>query len=246
MLDTSKKMNPKQKLESILNNKYESEDGDVYGVELLDGMTNEEITEYKKQLPKNYLPTEIEGLLRFSRGFSFYGLEEVRFDTYGHFGFEDMFPNSIPLAGDGFGNFWILDIDTHGNWNSIYYVCHDPPVIVKHSENLSQFIEQVDESGKKGRESTLDIIHEQTVMDIWIEKVGIMENNKKDYDFKNEKNEFPETYLIADLTNASIKTGFPWGKYGVNPKIIRPTDKPIWIVEKKVKQGFLSRLFGKK
>ena len=239
-------MNPKQKLESILTNKYESEDGDLYKVELLDGMTNEEITEYKKQLPNNFLPTEIEELLKFSKGFEFYGLEEVRFDSFGHFGFEEMFPNSIPLAGDGFGNFGILDIDTNGNWNSVYYVCHDPAVIVKHSENLSQFIEQIDEYGKKGNESTLDIIHEQTVMEIWTKKVGIMEKNEKDYDFENKKIAFPEMFLIADLTNEPIKTGFPWGKSGPNTKIIRPTDKPIWIVEKKVKQGFLSRLFGGK
>ena len=239
-------MNPKQKLESILSNKYESEDGDLYNVELLDGMTNEEITEYKKQLPNNFLPTEIEELLKFSKGFEFYGLEEVRFDSFGHFGFEEMFPNSIQLAGDGFGNFWILDIDTNGNWNSVYYVCHDPAVIVKHSEDLTQFIEQIDEYGKKGNESTLDIIHEQTVMEIWTEKVGIMEKNEKEYDFQNKKIEFPEMFLIADLTNEPIKTGFPWGKSGANTKIIRPTDKPIWIVEKKVKQGFLSRLFGGK
>ena len=239
-------MNPKQKLESILSNKYESENGDLYNVELLDGMTNEEITEYKKQLPNNFLPTEIEELLKFSKGFEFYGLEEVRFDTFGHFGFEEMFPNSIQLAGDGFGNFWILDIDTNGNWNSVYYVCHDPAVIVKHSEDLTQFIEQIDEYGKKGNESTLDIIHEQTVMEIWTEKVGIMEKNEKEYDFQNKKIEFPEMFLIADLINEPIKTGFPWGKSGANTKIIRPTDKPIWIVEKKVKQGFLSRLFGGK
>ena len=239
-------MNPKQKLESILASKYESEDGDLYKVELLDGMTNEEITEYKKQLPNNFLPTEIEELLKFSKGFEFYGLEEVRFDSFGHFGFEEMFPNSIQLAGDGFGNFWILDIDTNGNWNSVYYVCHDPAVIVKHSENLSQFIEHIDEYGKKGNESTLDIIHEQSVMQIWNEKVGIMEKNEKEYDFQNKKIEFPEMFLIADLINEPIKTGFPWGKSGANTKIIRPTDKPIWIVEKKVKQGFLSRLFGGK
>ena len=239
-------MNPKQKLESILASKYESEDGDLYKVELLDGMTNEEITEYKKQLPNNFLPTEIEELLKFSKGFEFYGLEEVRFDSFGHFGFEEMFPNSIQLAGDGFGNFWILDIDTNGNWNSVYYVCHDPAVIVKHSENLSQFIEHIDEYGKKGNESTLDIIHEQSVMQIWNEKVGIMESNEKDYDFENDQIQLPEMFLIADLTNQPIKTGFPWGKSGANTKIIRPNDKPIWIVEKKVKQGFLSRLFGGK
>ncbi|WP_299215262.1 SMI1/KNR4 family protein [uncultured Aquimarina sp.] len=239
-------MTPKQKLESLLNNEYESENGDLYKIELLNGMSNEEIAEYKKQLPDNNLPSEIEELLKFCIGFDFYGLESVRFDTYGHFGFEEMFPNSIPLTGDEFGNFWILDIDQKGNWNSVYYVCHDPAVIVKHSEDLCEFIEQIEEFIKLGNESFLDIIRKQTVIEIWNEKLGIMEKNEKEYDFKNHKINFPEMFLIADLTDEPIKTGFPWGKSGPNAKIIRPTDKPIWIVEKQVKQSFLSRLFGGK
>ncbi len=239
-------MTPKQQLESILSNKYESEDGDLYKVELLEGMTESEIENLKGQLPKNNLPTEIEELLRFSKGFEFYGLEEIRFEAYGYFGFEEIFPNSIQLAGDGFGNFWILDIDSNGNWNSVYYVCHDPAVIVKHSENLAEFIKHVDEFGQKGNQSNLDIIHEKTVMDIWSEKIGIMEKNEKDYDFENGQVELPEMFLVADLTDKPIKTGFPWGKSGPNTKIIRPNDEPIWIVEKRVKQDFLSRLFGRK
>jgi hypothetical protein len=239
-------MTTKQYLESILTNQYKSADGDLYKVELLDGMTNEEIENYKRNLPDNRLPDEIEELLRFCKGFIFYGLEEIRFDSFGQFGFEEMFPNSVQLAGDGFGNFWILDIDSKGNWNSIYYVCHDPAVIVKHSENLKQFIEQVDEFGKKGSESTLDIIHEKVVMDIWLEKVDIMKSNDKDYDFENGDIDLPEMFLVADLTDKPIKTGFSWGKSGPKTKIIRPSDKPIWIVEKKVKQGLLARLFGSK
>lgn len=237
-------MTPKQQLESILSNQYESEDGDLYKIELLDGMTDSEIENLKNQLPDNNLPNEIEELLRFSKGFEFYGLEEVRFDAFAHFGFEEMFPKSIQLAGDGFGNFWILDIDSKGKWNSVYYVCHDPSVVVKHSENLTEFIRHVDEFGLKRNQSTLDIIHEETVMEIWSEKVGIMEKNEKDYDFENGQFELPEMYLVADLSNQPIKTGFPWGKAGPNTKIIRPTDEPIWIVEKRVKQGFLSKLFG--
>lgn len=237
-------MKPKPQLESILSSQYESEDGELSKVQLLDGMTDSEIENLKSQLPNNNLPSEIEELLRFSRGFEFYGLEEVRFDAFGHFGFEGMFPNSIQLAGDGFGNFWILDIDSKGNWNSVYYVCHDPAVLVKHSGNLSEFIKHVDEFGQKGSQSNLDIIHEKTVMDIWSKKVGIMEKNEKDYDFENGHVELPEMFLVADLTDKPITTGFPWGKSGPNTKIIRPNDEPIWIVEKRVKQGFLSRLFG--
>ncbi len=239
-------MTPKQTLESILTKQYESEDGDLYKVELLDGMTDSEITNLKNQLPKNNLPNDVEELLRFSRGFEFFGLEEIRFDAFGQFGFEAMFPNSIQLAGDGFGNFWILDIDSKGNWNSVYYVCHDPAVIVKHSENLAEFIQHVDEFGQKGNQSNMDIIHEETVMEIWNEKVGIMGRNERDYDFKNVQGIMPEFFLVADLTNEPIKTGFPWGKSGPNTKIIRPTDDPIWIIEQHRKQGFLSKLFGGK
>lgn len=239
-------MTPKQQLESILSNQYESEDGDLYKVELLGGLTDVEIENLKSKLPKNKLPNQIEELLRFSKGFEFYGLEEIRFDAFGDFGFEEMFPNSIQLAGDGFGNFWILDIDSQGNWNSVYYVCHDPAVIVKQSENLAEFIKHVDEFGLKKKQSNLNIIHEKTVMEIFSEKVGIMEKNEKDYDFENGQFELPEMFLVADLTNQPIKTGFPWGKLGPNTKIIRPTDEPIWIVEKRVKQGFLSKLFGGK
>lgn len=243
---TGADMTPKQRLESIIPNQYESEDGDLYQIELLDGMIDIEIENLKNQLPNNTIPNEIEELLRYCRGFEFYGLDEVRFDAFGHFGFNDMFPNSIQLAGDGFGNFWILDIDSKGSWNSVYYVCHDPPVLVKHSENLAEFIKHVDEFGRIGNLSNLDIIHEKTVMDIWKEQVGIMEKNEKDYDFENRQLELPEIFLVADLSNSSIKTGFPWGKSGPNTKIIRPTDDPIWIVEKRVQQGFLSRLFGRK
>lgn len=239
-------MNPKQKLESFLPNTYKSEDGDAYSIELLEGMSAEEITAFKKQLPNHYLPSEIEELLKFCKGFEFFGLEEVRFDSFGHFGFEELFPHSIQLAGDGFGNFWILDIDSSGNWNSVYYVCHDPAVVVKHSENLSEFIAHIDEFGRKGRASNLDQIHEKTVLEIWKEKEGIMEKNQKSYNFSDLKIDLPENYLVADLTNAPIKTGFSWGKFGANTKIIRPTDAAIWLLEKKVKQGFFAKLFGGK
>lgn len=236
-------MTPTEKLKSFLDKKYESEVGDIYKIELLEGMSQFEIEELKGNLPNQHLPTEIKELLKFCRGFEFYGLEEVRFDSLGHFGIEEVFPNSIQLADDGFGNFWILDIDSKGNWKEVYYVCHDPAVIVKHSNDLTQFIEHVEEFGRLGEESNLDTIHEQIVFDIWNEKVGIMERNERDYDFESTI-ELPEAFLIADLTNEPIKTGFAWGKFGANSKIIRPTDNPIWIVEKRIKQGFLARLFN--
>lgn len=241
-------MKPIEKLKSMIGREYQPEEGEPYTVKLLDGMSESEIEEYKRGLPNGYLPADIAELLSFARGFEFEPLEEVRFDSYGQFGFEEIFPKSILLAGDGFGNFWILDIDSNGNWNEVYYVCHDPAVIVKHSENLTDFIEHVDEFGLKLSDSHLDQIHEETVFNIWEENSGIIEQNEKEYQFSEDINkQLPDAYVIADLTGKSVNAGFSWGKYGANSKIIRVGDQPIWIIEKKVKRGFLSRLFnGKK
>jgi len=39
------------------------------------------------------------------------GLDDITFDGVGQFGIENIFPHAVQLAGDGFGNFWILDVD---------------------------------------------------------------------------------------------------------------------------------------
>ncbi|MGX1930628.1 SMI1/KNR4 family protein [Flagellimonas sp. 2504JD4-2] len=239
-------MKPLDQLKSILGNQYESEDGDLYEIELLDGMSESEISAYQKSFPNQQLPEEIKELLGFARGFEFLPLEEIHFDSYGQFGFEEMFLHSIPLAGDGFGNFWILDIDSKGGWNNVYYVCHDPPVMVKHSEGLADFIEHINEYGQKVEDSHLEKIHEKTIMDVWQEKHSIMEQNELDYDFPAHINEqLPKMFMVADLSDKPVITGFAWGKFGASSKIIRVDDKPIWIIEKRVKQGFLARLLGK-
>ena len=50
-------MTPAEKLKSILNHRYESEDGDHYKVELIEGMIESEIDEFKMTLPNEHLPS---------------------------------------------------------------------------------------------------------------------------------------------------------------------------------------------
>ena len=105
-----------EKLKSLLTEQYVSEDGDEYKVELLPGLTDQEIDNLAKGVPSGQIPNDIRELLKFASGFEFSGLEEITFNGVGQFGFEEIFPNSVQLAGDGFGNFWILDIDKNGHW----------------------------------------------------------------------------------------------------------------------------------
>jgi hypothetical protein len=194
---------PLEKLKSIQTEQYVSEDGDEYKVELKQGLTDQQINELAQELPTATIPTEIRELLKYSSGFEFYGLDDITFDGVGLFGFEEFFPYSVQLAGDGFGNFWILDIDINGNWGCVFYVCHDPAVIVKHSDNLTQFIEHVDNYGRNGNNSNLDIIHEKVVFDIWSKDNGVIElenaRQSNDITLKNFAISLPENFVIADL-----------------------------------------------
>lgn len=243
-------MTPTEQLKSILNEKYISEDEDEYKIELKPGLTDQQIDDLAKGLPTGQTPNDIRELLKFSSGFEFYGLEEVTFDGVGQFGFDEFFPTSVQLAGDGFGNFWILDVNKNGQWGNVFYVCHDPAVIVKHSENLTEFIKHVDEFGKKGKQSNLDIIHESIVMDIWTKDSGFIDKStalsSSDDKLKSFAMTLPDNFVIADLRDKPIKSGFAWGKFGPNTdKAKRHDTELIWGVEKVEKKGLLSRLFGK-
>ena len=236
-------------LKSLLNNTYVSEDGDSYKIGLLKGMTDGEIDNLAAGLPTGYIPNNVRELLRFARGFEFYGFEEITFDGVGQFGFENIFPSSVQLGHDGFGNFWILDVDSHGKWGNVFYVCHDPAVVVKHSDNLSQFLQHIDEYGKDTENSNLNVIHEKTVYEIWQGNNGFIEvsegRNSNDTTLKDFALTLADNFMIADLRNKPNQIGFAWGKFGPSiDKAVRYGDELIWGVEKPQKKGFFSKLFS--
>ena len=239
-----------EQLKAILNNRYETEDGDKYQVELKQGLSEEQIDNLAKQLPTGHIPNDIRELLKFASGFEFSGIDEVTFDGVGQFGFENVFPHSLQLVGDGYGNFWILEVDGEGNWGHVYYVCHDPAVVVKHSENLAEFIKHVEEFGEKGSQSHLDTIHEKTVMNIWSSDNGFIEvqqaRKSSDTTLKHFAEQLPDNFMVTDLRDKPNGAGFAWGKFGPNiDNAVRHDTELLWGFEKQKKKGLLSKLFGK-
>src|SRR5690606_32103291 len=67
--DKTENMTPTEQLKSILTEKYISEDGDEYKVELKSGLTELEVDELAKRVPKGQIPAEIRELLNFASGF---------------------------------------------------------------------------------------------------------------------------------------------------------------------------------
>src|ERR671910_880335 len=85
------------------------EDGQVVTLELIPGLSQAELQDFADQMPCR-IPPEVSELLGSCSGF--YGtLEQVDFTGRDlTFEFEAAFPFGLPLAADGYGNFWVVDL----------------------------------------------------------------------------------------------------------------------------------------
>ncbi|MGN7720201.1 SMI1/KNR4 family protein [Chitinophaga sp. 22620] len=235
-------MTPLEQLNAMLHEKYHTHQKEEYSVELMPGLSDSEIDNIAKQLRTRHIPEDIRELLQFSSGFLFYGLDAITFDGTRDFDLYNMIPNSIRIAGDGYGNYWVLDVDRNGNWGNVFYVCNDPAVIVKQSENITEFLQQLHEYGKEIKKSSIDVVHEIVVNDIWNRDDGLISREEARYSEDPELAEFakqlPFNYMIGDLRNKPVGSGFAWGKHGAdNRGIIRFREGYLWGIEKKQPRG---------
>ena len=167
-------MTPKQALEAALAESFEDADGEVVTLELGPGLSVEQLQDFERRLP-GPLPGDISELLELTRGFEFEPVDEVDFLGELAWGHEAAFPHALPIAPDGFGNFWIVDIDERtGEWGPVYFASHDPPVFVVQSATLADFLTEVLNLGRPGTDSLLNQVHDEDSMRIWDENPGLV------------------------------------------------------------------------
>lgn len=237
-------MTPLQQLQAILAKTYKNEDGETFALKALPGLTDEEVEDFRLHLPSARLPAEVEELVRFARGFD-YGFETVRFDQFrAESPYDFFYTDSIELMGDGAGNCWILDIAPDGAWGPVYYNCHEDAVIIRHSDNLLQFLRHVDAWLEKPDASHISRVLEK-VYTISDGKTPLPSNPQDLPVFPPEMlARVPANHLIADLTHARNATGFSWKKYSRNGgTIVRHPHRPAWLLAYKKPGSWWTRLF---
>ena len=213
---------------------FVDEDGLEDPFELLPALTEQELAAFEASLPCP-LPDEIRELLRFARGFKGV-LEEISF-TDRFAGFEEgIFPHAISLAGDGFGNFWIVDL-TSTSWGSVFYVCHDAPVVVYQAEDLRHFIQEALRSGNKPWKSEIDTVHEELSNRIWRDNPGVLSYEEcltlGDPELRVFAESLDHSWRFIDLRSPKLGDGFSWGRYGARTTNKRFGDKLIFAYQKK-------------
>lgn len=240
-------MTPLEVIRDAQTKELVDEDGDSASLELNPGLTDEELTDFEQRLPCK-LPSEIRELLQATRGFEGIAADQVDFTGDGmYYEQEDVFPHGLPIASDGFGNFWVVDL-TPETFGPVYFACHDAPVILFQSASLSEFLIELFKCVIPPHSSLINEVHDDCLHNVWETNPGVIDQNEglqsSDPAIRTFAESLDENFQIIDLRGAAPGQGFSWGRYGPNTEIRRYQVSPIFAYKKRVKKGLLGRIFG--
>lgn len=179
------------------------------------------------------LPPHVEELLALCRGFEGSAADLV--DLLGELGYgqDEIFPHGLPIAGDGYGNVWVVDLTASStDFGPVYFACHDPPIIALQSRSLSGFLIDLARLDDTEETSTLDFVHDEAAGTIWVDDPAAISRQQAlastDSAIRALAEQVPEGFVIADLRDAEVGDGFSWGRFGPNPRIVRHGADPIF------------------
>lgn len=227
------------------------EDGDPAPWELAPGLNEDELRSFEESLPCK-LPDELRELLMFCRGFVGGALKVVDFTGRDiDVEYTPVFPHGLPIASDGFGNFWVVDLQPGARtWGPIYFVCHDPAVILVQSASLESFLAELVKVNVPPYESLIHDVREDALFDVWTKNPGVLSfedaRDGLDADRRAFALELGRTFQIVDLRRAAVGFGFSWGRYGPNTVVKRHGALPIFAYQQTVPwwRALGGRLFG--
>jgi hypothetical protein len=226
--------------------RLKDEDGNEKILELLPPATEAEIDKLAARLPCP-IPAEVLDALRLTTGLANGPLESFSLVDLHGFGLEEIFPCAYSIAGDGFGNFWVVDLLPNStNWSPIFYVCHDPPVVAYQSATIEGFLTETVAMWQTSPRSPVDIVHEDAVTRIWRKNPGALSvadlQQSRDPVLQRLAVGLPPSAFVVDLRNAVVGDGFSWG--GRNTIVRRAGEERVWaIIPSERRPGLMARLF---
>lgn len=227
---------------------FTTDDGEPNPLMLEPPMSAAELEALQARLPCP-IPADVRELLALCSGFTGGALDYLDF-TGARSSFEhaEIFPHGHPIAADGYGNFWVVDLCADSLvWGPIYFACHDAPVILYQSPTLQDFLGEVFKLAEHPHKSLVDDVHEDRLFDVWGTNPGVKEHaeclESGDAELVRFALQLGPSFQFIDLRNAAVGFGFSWGRYGSKTVVKRHGSLPIFAYEKR--QGLLAKLFGR-
>jgi cell wall assembly regulator SMI1 len=224
-------MTPLELVKQAASRELRSQDGDGERLELLPGLSAAEIAAFEASLPCR-LPVSVRELLLFCRGFHRSPVEVVDF-TGRDLSWQDadVFPQGLPIAGDGSGNFWVVDLHRDSTeWAPIYFASHDAPVILVQSHSLEHFLAELFRMSAPPHRTAVDDVVADRLFEVWRTNPSVLtvEACAADAVLASFARELGPGFQIIDLRNAPIGMGFSWGRYGPGTRVGRYGALPVF------------------
>jgi hypothetical protein len=229
--------------------KLVDEDGEDVILTATPPQTPEQIDSLQQRVGQP-LPEELRTVLGFCSGIDG-SLDGIDFTGASmSFEHEEIFPNGLPIAADGFGNFWVLDITPQTTQVApVFFACHDAPVILYQSPDIATFLAEVIRISTPPQKSLIDDVHEDRLFEVWKENPGVISQPEAAVSSDAALRAFavglPDQFQIVDLRNVDPGMGFSWGRYGPRAEIRRHGYERIFGYAKPPRTGLLAKLFGK-
>lgn len=226
------------------------ENGKPVSLKLLPALSAGQIAALEAKIG-HQLPAELKSLLAFCSGLdgtcfeaSFIGWGELR-----PFEMEEVFPFGFPIATDGAGNHWVLDLTSETTEVApIFFACHDAPVVLYQCSDLATFVAELLRMNIPPRESLLEDILNDIPFDVWRKNPGVITQPSAkasaDPALRAFAESLDERFQIVDLRAAKPGMGFSWGRYGHKTELRRFGHERIFAYAKPIRTGFFSKLFG--
>jgi cell wall assembly regulator SMI1 len=162
---------------------------------------------------------------------------------------QDIFPTGLPIAHDGFGNHWVLDLTpSETEVAPVFFACHDAPVVLFQSPSLAHFLREAFRTLAPPHSSLVGDVHEDRLFSVWRTNPGVLDYETAlagDADLSAFATELDDQFVFVDLRAAEIGMGFSWGRYGPRTRVRRHGYERLFAYARPdEKPGLLRRLFG--
>jgi len=181
------------------------------------------------------LPRELRGLLE--RTAQIEGTAVGTIDLTGatmDYEDRDLFPAGLPIAHDGAGNFWVLDLVPDAETAAVLFASHDPPLAVYVSGGLAPFLERVS-AGE---------VPPQTVTPV--PTLSHDEALAGDAELRAFASGLDDRFVFGDLRDAEPGAAFEWGSFGPRTEVRRAGFSRVFACAPPAQKAERRRLFGRR
>jgi hypothetical protein len=129
------------------------------------------------------------------------------------FEFEAAFSYGLPIAADGYGNLWVVDLhqDTV-RWGPIYLACHNAPIFLYQADSLEHFLDELFRLFEPPHQRLIDDVHGDRLAHVWQTNPGVLSYEQclqsEDPVLTDFASELDESFQIIDLRRAKPGDGF--------------------------------------